>query len=184
MTEIRIRVDSKELELQLAQLSGSEARAAMSRSLNRAIRSTSSLANRLIREEINIRAGAVRKALSVRRARPGSLSAEINVAAKAAPLIAFKGTRQIKAGVSVKPKKKRTVIKGAFVATMRSGHKGVFVRESVGGHRAARLPIRELFSTAPAQALDDEQKRLLLGRHARDRFETEIGREIEFRLTR
>ncbi|MGD1956349.1 MAG: phage tail protein [Sphingomonadales bacterium] len=54
------------------------------------------------------------------------------------PLIAF-GARQTKKGVTAKAWGKRRLYRGAFVATMRSGHTGAFVREG-----RKRLPIREM----------------------------------------
>jgi hypothetical protein len=43
---------------------------------------------------------------------------------------------------------KRTLVKGAFVATMKSGHVGIFRREG-----KARLPIKELRGSRPIDAL-------------------------------
>lgn len=57
--------------------------------------------------------------------------------------------RQTRKGVSVTVNKgKRTLISGAFVATLRSGHEGVFIRR---GPR--RLPIREMLGSRPVDAL-------------------------------
>jgi hypothetical protein len=43
---------------------------------------------------------------------------------------------------------KRTLIPGAFIATMPNGHKGVFKRLGKG-----RLPIKELLGSRPVDAL-------------------------------
>jgi len=57
--------------------------------------------------------------------------------------------RQTKKGVSVAVNRaKRSVVKGGFVATMRSGHKGIFRRRGAG-----RLPISELYGSRPVDAL-------------------------------
>lgn len=57
--------------------------------------------------------------------------------------------RQIRRGVSATVNKgQRTLIKGAFVATLKSGHKGVFVRRG-----AKRFPIQELIASRPVDAL-------------------------------
>jgi hypothetical protein len=79
---------------------------------------------------------------------------------KPLPLIAF-GARQTRAGVSVEVTKgKRSIINAAFIATMQSGHKGVFMRR--GPKRIAskgryagkmRQPIYELFTATISSAL-------------------------------
>lgn len=62
------------------------------------------------------------------------------------PLAKF-GARQLLAGVSVAVKKGiRKVIPEHFIATMKSGHKGVYVRRKSGDKRVARLPIDEKFA--------------------------------------
>jgi hypothetical protein len=67
------------------------------------------------------------------------------------PVMAF-NPRQVKAGVSVAINQgKRKTIKHAFIATMKSGHTGVFRR--VGGTKS--LPIRELYTTRVADLFTD-----------------------------
>lgn len=67
------------------------------------------------------------------------------------PVMAF-NPRQVRKGVSVAINQgKRKVIPGAFIATMKSGHEGVYRR--VGGVK--RLPIRELYTTRVADLFAD-----------------------------
>ena len=64
------------------------------------------------------------------------------------PLVAYP-YRQTKQGVSVEVNRgKRTLLKGAFVATMKSGHVGIFRRQG-----KTRLPIEELRGSRPVDAL-------------------------------
>jgi hypothetical protein len=66
------------------------------------------------------------------------------------PVSAF-NPRQVQAGVSVGINAgKRKTIKHAFIATMKSGHTGVWVREG-----NSRLPIRELYTTRVADLFGD-----------------------------
>lgn len=59
--------------------------------------------------------------------------------------------RQTKKGVTFGINKgKRSLLKGAFLATMRSGHKGVYYRKG-----KARLPIREVFTTRVSDVFRD-----------------------------
>ena len=60
--------------------------------------------------------------------------------------------KQTRGGVSVIINTgKRVLIKGAFEATMRSGHVGVFMRKGQG-----RLPIKELFTTKVVDVFQDK----------------------------
>jgi hypothetical protein len=156
---------------------------AMARALNRTATTVRTTAVRWTRLNLNIKTGDVNKLIKQRRAvvhTLGGAEATITVTAKAAPLSRF-GARQTRKGVSVKVKRtgSRKVVKGAFLARLRSGHLGVFKR--VGD---ARLPIKELFSTAVVQYLDDELILERLGNVARTRFEKAIDAEIQFRMTK
>lgn len=73
------------------------------------------------------------------------------VSGRPSPVIDFPH-RQVKAGVRVEINRGHpTLIKSAFIATMKSGHEGVFKR--VG---KARLPIKELFTTRLSDVFRDE----------------------------
>jgi len=181
-TALTVRLDTAALERDLAKLSDAVAARALARVLNRVIVSVRKEASRLVREELNLRAGDVLKLLSVRRARAREASAELHVAAKPAGLILY-GARQTRRGVSVKVKRRgaRKVVQSAFIATMpKSGHRGVWRRDK----GAARLPISELFSTALVQYLDDDQVLRRLIEVAERRFAEEMQREIAYRLGR
>lgn len=63
----------------------------------------------------------------------------------------YTGARQTRLGVTVGINKgTRALIKGAFIATMKSGHVGVFLRTGPG-----RFPIKELFTTRVADVFND-----------------------------
>jgi hypothetical protein len=98
-----------------------------------------------IRSVYNIKAKDVNKTLSVVKAKGLSSAPEgkvISKGYKALSLGKFSPTQR-KAGVSVKIKKKdkKGLVKGAFKATMPSGHKGVFVRKT-----NKSLPIEDKFA--------------------------------------
>ena len=101
----------------------------------------------------NLKVGTIKKGIRVKRATKSELRATIIATGKPIPLIEY-GARQVAKGVSVNVLKGRKVIAGAFIATMPSGHKGVFVREDGAKHKKVGqgkqaswhpLPIRELF---------------------------------------
>jgi len=113
-----------------------------SRALNKTATTGRKISVKEVRNEINIKAGAARKQIGIRRARPLNLKSVLLVKYKPIPLAAYAGVRQTKKGVSVQmmKSKPRKLFKGAFIATMPSGHKGVFLRKGKG-----RLPIQELY---------------------------------------
>lgn len=113
---------------------------------------------RLSREYVN-------RALTTARPRGGdiqSLEWALNVGGKPVPLIAYphRAKKRQRMGkrrqgprdrggviVEVNPGKK-TLVRGAFVQRMSSGHEGIFQRTT-----AKKLPIKELFGSRPIDAL-------------------------------
>lgn len=160
-----------------------QARAAIARATNRAGTSARSEASREIRKEVALKAATVRDAIKVSKASPSRPRVDLRISGRPIPLSRYP-VRQTKAGVSVQVKRSsgRKVVSGAFIATMRSGHRGVFWRRlGASGKPVGRLPIRELFSTTVAQALDETGKVGRVLSTATRRFATELAREIRFR---
>ncbi len=184
MASIQITSNADQVIADLKRLPDLIARRAAAKALNRVLPSTRRKANQEIRSELNLKAGDVNKLLRMRRANASNPEAQLRVEAKRVGLIKFKGTRETKRGVSVKPKKKRTVLPKTFIATMSSGHRGVFERKRKAGSRSGRLPIAEKFSSHPAQVLSDPKHRDAIAAHVRTRMEIELAREIAFRLSR
>ena len=98
---------------------------AASAALNRVATSARKTAVDTIRKETNIKAGAVRKYVSVSKSNKSTLTAEIRASKYAPNLINF-GARQTKKGVSANAWAKRKIYRGAFI-----GNKGrtVFIRD-------------------------------------------------------
>lgn len=116
-----------------------------------ALRDMKSEANKRIRARKKIEVRYIGRALSLARPTGSDISSfswALNVSGERVPLTAYP-FRQTRKGVSVEVNRgKRTLVKGSFVATMGSGHKGVFLRKG-----KARLPIRELTGSRPVDAL-------------------------------
>lgn len=153
----------------------------ITRALNRTIRSVNSEANRRIRGELALKAKDVRKAITVRRARRGSHEAAIEVVGRAIPIVAY-SAKQTKKGVTVKVKRAagRKLLRGAFIATMRSGHRGVFYRDA----KKDRLPISEVFSTTVADAVQNEATFRGIETVARTRFPIELASQLNLARSR
>jgi hypothetical protein len=116
-----------------------------------ALRDMRSEASKRIRARKRIKPRYIKRALTLRRPKGGDISSmawALDVSGEPVPLVAYPH-RQTKKGVSVEVNRgKRTLVKGSFVATMKSGHKGVFRRRG-----APRLPIQELRGSRPVDAL-------------------------------
>jgi len=134
-----------------------------------AIRAISAASTRAVRFRKRVKARRVREAFSLRFPRGAKhiddLAWALDVKKVPIPLADYPRS-QTKRGVTVGVNKgKRTLIKSAFIATMKSGHVGVFVRErdaaiasgrdGKGRLRKGRLPIRELFSSTVFDVFGD-----------------------------
>ncbi len=118
---------------------------ALARAINRTIGSVRTVMVREIAGDIGLASKVVRDALSLREAVPDRPEATLGAKLKRTPLIAFgasgpEPSRGRGRGVSYKLSGSRDRIQSAFIATMPSGHRGVFIRKA-----RARLGIRELF---------------------------------------
>lgn len=150
-----VGLDVKWDKSQIGALETSSLKGALKRALRKAgasaLRDMRSEATKRVRARKRIKVSYVRAAMTLRRPRGGDIAAmawAVDVSGKPVPLVAYPH-RQTKKGVSVEVNKgKRTLLKGAFVATMKSGHRGVFRRKGT-----ARLPIEELRGSRPVDAL-------------------------------
>lgn len=149
--DIKVSIDRNAL----APLESGPLKAAVRRALRKAgstaLRDMKGEASKRIRRRKAIKPRFITRALSLRRARGSDISRmewAVDVSGEPVPLVAYPH-RQTRKGVSVEVNRgKRTLVKGSFVATMKSGHKGVFKRRG-----QARLPIQELRGSRPVDAL-------------------------------
>ena len=129
------------------------------RALNRALVSAETLMSRSIAEDTGLSVGAVKKAVKSTPATLQRRVASLRASLKRIPLIEFKASgpqpsRGKGQGVSYRiGRGGRQRVPWAFIATMKSEHKGVFMRSGQSRvttrtktvARRPRLPIRELF---------------------------------------
>lgn len=162
-----VRVEVKWDKSQIAALATGPLKAALRRALSKsgstALRDMRGEAVKRIRQRKAIRPKYISRALTLKRTGGdiASLSWALQVSGKPVPLIAYPhrevrgktGKRGIgprsQGGLAVEVNRgKRTLVRGAFVATMKSGHEGIFRRRGT-----ARLPIHELLGSRPVDAL-------------------------------
>lgn len=140
---------------QIAALETGPMKGALKRALRKAgataLRDMRSEASKRIRTRKRIKSRYITRAMTLRRAKGSDIAGmewAVEIDGNPVPLVAYPH-RQTKKGVSVEVNRgKRTLVKGSFVATMKSGHKGVFKRKGT-----ARLPIQELRGSRPVDAL-------------------------------
>lgn len=115
------------------------------RAVNRAATSGRAAMAQAIRADAGLSSQAVKDAIRIEKATKSRPKAVVEVAGRRIPLIAFQArgpepSRGRGRGVSYRLPGGRGRVPDAFIATMRSGHRGVFKRRQ----GAKRLPVTEL----------------------------------------
>jgi len=183
---IDVRVDTAEVKRALEALGKREARAAVNRALTRATRSTASEASKAVRDDLNVKAQALRgkDGRTIQTTRPSELSAKVVIKGQGLPLSLFKGTRQIKRGLSVQVLKsgaRKVLSRGRFLHP----RTGTSIQRALeGGQPVPRVPTDVLFGPAVAQFIGRKDRLEKLKTHAMTRFLVELEREIVFRIKR
>ena len=157
--------------------------------LNKTVAQAKTAAAREIRSAgYGLSPSTIKKALIIKKAYPGKLTASIVASGKPIPLVQY-AARATAKGVSVNVLHGRKVVAHAFIATMPSGHKGVFVRQAGGKHkpvnkdgrkRWSALPIRELFGPAIPDALSNATVQQTLQAFIDEKFPQLFEHEIKW----
>ena len=161
---------------------------------------------------LNMTKTEIRAAVMTNRASWNKITGKVWRTGSPIPLSKFRGTRQTQKGVSVKIKNDgaRTILKHAFIATMNSGHVGVFwrVADEVGaatrkwsaeqikwfgtlpryykktGMGRYRLQINELTGPRVEDILSDMNVFKKIEDSANARLQKNLDAEINFELSR
>lgn len=142
--EFVFTVDAHEVTDALSGIKNGQARA-INRAINKTLITARAEAARAVAADTGLRVSVVKDAMKIANSNFSTLTGGVLVTGKRIPLIEFHGTGpepsrgrgrvtyRMGAGGS-------TTVKSAFIATMRSGHRGIFKRTA-----KRRLPITELF---------------------------------------
>jgi hypothetical protein len=161
---------------------------AITRALNKTAITARADAARNIRDAgYGIKVSSVKGAISIRRANNQDLKAIVTATGNPIPLINY-GARQTSKGVSVNVKNGRKVIAHAFIATMASGHKGVFARLGKTHKKVMRrgksywsgLPIDELFGPSIPTAFANGAVQDAVKTAIEERFPVVLRQELKF----
>lgn len=199
MIRIDISSNLKDVSARVEGLTKSIEDKATVSALNRTATTVRAAAVREIRQEYpGLKAGAIREKLKILRANRGRLMSTVTLRGSRIALIEF-SPRQTKKGVSVRIKGQRKLIPHAFITTMKSGLKSVFVRAQnskpynpVFRHgKGSRLrssgpdlPIAELMSLSLPRAFVNRKVQGVLKRLARETFIKNYRAELAFRSAR
>ncbi len=150
--QVEIKLDKKklrEIEIMLRGVKNGMPRV-VSGAINKTAAPAKTQISREIRQEIAVKAKDVKKSIILKKASYTKWAALISISRRRLPVIVF-GAKQNKKGVSYRIQKTggRKRIGSAFIATMKSGHTGVFKRKG-----AARLPIVQLRGPSLGEVFD------------------------------
>lgn len=151
----------------------------MLRSINRTTTSSRAEIARQIAAVVTTKQGVIKKGIDRQKATKNYWRGELDITRRRLPLKEFKA-KQTKKGVKYKIEKSggRKLAEHAFIATMRSGHEGVFRRKGDG-----RLPIAELRGPSVGGVFEGAAgiaQRVI--EHASGRLETNIMAQIKYIL--
>jgi hypothetical protein len=160
------------------------------RAIDRALVSTRKRVSELIRSQLNIRAKAVNELVVINKAfggEDGKLQGTLEIRDRPFRLVEFQPrvkristSKGMRTGVTVKVKQTRKLVQGGFLATMPSGHEGIFKRKGAG-----QYPIVELFTTRPTDLLEEGGNFLKETQtFAEERFKLEYEREFNYQINR
>ncbi|MFM0243794.1 phage tail protein [Paraburkholderia sediminicola] len=187
MLDLSVHADVKGITASMAKYVGEQQKAVI-RALNKTATQARTAASVEVRGAgYNIKASAIKKSFVIKRASRGNLVVVLTATGARIPLINY-GARQTKSGVSFSVKNGRKTMRHAFIATMKSGHIGVFERTGKGHKKVVRngktvrtgLPIKELLGPSIPQSLANEAVEKALMAKIRSVFPKILEHELAF----
>lgn len=187
--EVNLRTNAHSVAMEFS-LAGREMEPALVRALNKTTDQGKVQTSRAIRDVggYNLKASVIKAGIKVRRASQGQLKAAIVSSGRPVPLIKY-SARQTAKGVTVLVQKGRKLIAGAFIATMPTGHQGVYVREANARHKRVghgskaswhALPIRELFGPSVPDGMANPDVRDAVLAFMNEKFPSILEHEHEW----
>jgi hypothetical protein len=126
-----------------------------------------------IAKHMGLRSARVKEAILTPFVRPGAWVAHVLSSRKPIPLIEFPGVRQTATGVFTRAWGRPQTILHAFIATMPTGHRGVYRR--TGEHR---LPIKQLWGPTIAGTFQTPDVRKIIETQMKLRLPINLKRRI------
>lgn len=194
--EINFQRTIDQLKREYSGLPDSTIHKAIARALNRTASSAKSQASKEIRQVYKIGTKWIKDRIKITNAKSGTLEARVWAEGSPIPALAFAKWSK-RNGVTLNVKGQRKKLPGAFMATMKSGHQGIFIRsQSSRTYMAGQLqtrrqrvqawpksdtPIGEVMSVGVPTAFSNKAVINALEAKARDYFPTVLAHELKFR---
>lgn len=167
---------------------------AIARAINHTLAKAKTAASRDIRSEYNVKAKELKSALAINKASRKWHEGMLIATGRPLPLIAF-GARQTRKGVTVNVMGQRKLVRGAFIATMQSGHRGAFARGKYSGYQfefrnkrikkqGNDLAINELTTTSVPKMMQNNAVLTALQKGLEQDFPARLEHEMSRLLTR
>ncbi|MGN6589284.1 MAG: phage tail protein [Sphingomicrobium sp.] len=191
MLKLSVSADVKGITASLNRYVGDQQKAVV-RALNKTAAQARTAAAQEVRSAgYNIKSSAIKSSFYIDKARAGRLVVMLKSTGRPIALINY-GARQSKSGVSVQVKVGRQVLRHAFIATMKNGHRGVFERIGNKHKKVKRngkivrtgLPIKELFGPSIPQSLSNDAVEKALMKKIREKFPQILKHELAFVASR
>lgn len=174
MMKMTVETNIKDMIGSLNALAGGIEQKATVRAMNRVIDMARTEAVRKIREKYSFPATLVRSTLITYKASPQRIEAVVRGRGRRTRLIDMQA-RQTRQGVTVRIGKTRKLIRHAFIATMKSGHTGVYIRTT-----KKRLPIKELYTISIPEGFASKTVMDALTEKVRDVFPGRLQHELDW----
>lgn len=159
------------------------------RTLNKVVDRVATAAAREMKSAgYNLKISDIKKGLTKQKATANNLTARVVASGKPIPLIRY-SARQTNKGVTVNVLNGRKLIAHAFIATMPSGHTGVFIRQGTGRHKRVTkgsktswhaLPIKELFGPGVPDGLANRSVQEALQRVVETSFADVFAQQVKY----
>jgi len=169
------------------------------RALNKTLTGVKTDSSAEIRTVVTAKKAAVDETFKIQKASTGNMTASISSTGKPLALIDY-SSWQTKKGVSVQVRKDHTrkIVPGAFIATMKSGHEGVFWREWHGGTKKPvdqkmvygklpkkyRLPMKERYGPRVPDIMSNDPVMKNILSKAGDRLHSNLVHETDYEFSK
>lgn len=176
---LNVKADVEEVLNMLNETERHHVPLAASAALNRTSSAVQTVARRELSKDMGVQQKRLKGMLYKTNASKFRLTAEVIGTGKPIKLIYFKGTRQLKAGVKSAAYNQAKTYPHTFISNMRSGHRGVFVRQGKG-----RLPIKELFGPGVPKSMVQLHIIRAMNNKGQSEFTKRFQHELSRRLNR
>lgn len=184
---MQLRIDMRAWRKALEQLGEKNATKAAVRAVNRSLSNARTTAVKLVAKDMALKSRVVRQRINIIKATSKRPVGYLTATTARTPLIAFgargpEPSRGRGKGVTVKLPTGIPRHPYAFIATMKTGHRGVFERYDAGGNKGARGPRGgKIFEKkGPSVARSFESQSVPIVARATDMLEKNFASEVKF----